>query len=562
MKLAWRLLIAASLLAVCVNTSLINHSNEENKNDNEDILQAKKQNFKEITVKMEVGYDTKEYPLDAKPIMNYVPNKGTLIEGCIIQQGSLIEDTNRTQSYVDKFPVSMHNRWYLFLGYKDSQYMIYREDKFKPFTSVRFTRAGMTSDILDLPLETISGKEDKHILFMRDMAEDNGPSLNKTSSLYIYVHPTTIIYHEIDFLGKSVKSMIYNTDNELSIIDAVTHNKKMFVVTSNSLEAFTVNENMMKKELEIIIPVNTVAQLGYSRGKLFVMTIKTADGGMELIANDKLSLEGYYTHLKGKHVDLIASGNRNYVVFVKDDFYQDKGSYYYLINPKASKPSSMVWQKIPEINTLHPKVFELRDRIHFIKDTEHKMYTKGALKTLIRLKNTLPLLGLLYWSYYQYPEEDQFLVVSDIASSGNLKVTSVNLTNPKVICPPRIGTVEKYEKFSVVMRKEKYNFEVLFQTTGTQGFISATLFDQVMCLLFGIAVAGFAYIWMQKAANDRDFERINKALAKRRGKVAEDESHEKDLLEEIEKKMDQEQYADVDVQDSLSDDDDDHDNRL
>lgn len=513
--------------------------------DAETSLQIKQMKLKKKKVRLDVNFDAKEYVMNPEPLMDYVPNKGSLIEGCVINQGELVEVQAHTKSFQGQFPVSMHNRWYKFLGYKDAEFLIYREDKFKPFKSVSFSRAGMNSEILGIDLKLISGKEDNQIIFMRDVAEENGPTENTTAAMYTYIYPTTIVYQEVNFLGKTVKSKVYNTDNELTMIDAVTSNKKMYVVTANSLEAYTVNENTMKKEYEYIIPVNSVSQMGFTKGGLYLITIKNSAGNMELVANDKLSLEGYYTHLKGKHITLFASGNKNYVAFIKDDFYQDKGTYYFIINPSVSKPSSLVFEKIPELDEMYSKVFELNTRIHFIKGTDHAMFTKGAKKSLVKLRNSLPLLGVLYWSWYQYLEEDKFLVVSDIGSNGNLKVMAVNLTNPKVICPPRLGSIERYEKFSVFTKTAQYDFDVLFKTTGVQNFVSGTYFDQAVCIILGIAVTGFAFIWLKRSINNRDFKRINEILKQRRETLVARETQTKkglDILDKINQKLEQDAF--------------------
>jgi hypothetical protein len=412
----------------------------------------------------------------------------------------------------------------------------------------------MTSENLDIDLNLISGKEDNKIIFMRDVAEENGPSLTNNAAIYTYIFPTTIIYQELNFLGKTVKSKVYNTDNELTLVDAVTSDKKMYVVTANSLETFTVNENTMKKENETIISINSVTQLGFSKGDLFLMVIKTANGGMELVANDNLSLEGYYTHLKGKQIILSDSGNKNYVVFVQDDIYQEKGTYYFIINPSVNKSSSLVFEKVPDIDTKFTQVFELNSRIHFIRDTEHAMFTKGAKKSTVKLRNTLPILGVLYWSWYQYLEEDKFLVVSDIGSSGNLKVMAVNITTPKVICPPRLGSVEKYEKFTVVTKTMQYDFEVFFKMTGTQNFVAGTPFDTAICFIFGVAFVGFAFICLKRSINNRDFKKVNKLLKERRV-LTEDERaaiQRKGILNKIEEKLENEAYREGDQSDSFS----------
>lgn len=159
-----------------------------------------------------------------------------------------------------------------------------------------------------------------------------------------------------------------------------------------------------------------------------------------------------------------------------------------------------------------------------------------------------------YWSYYQYLQEDKFLLVSDIGSMGSLKLIQVSLTNPKVVCPPRIGSVEKYEKFSVITKDFEYQFEVMFQTTGTQDFVYGSLFDQIMCLLFGIAIAGGVFLWFKKKLNDRDFKKFNAALARRRGllgdTVEENKEKEGDILDKIDEMAKEEAYADVDAEDS------------
>lgn len=341
--------------------------------------QIKKLTLKKKKIKLEVGYESKPFELDPTPILDYIPNKGTLIEGCVIQQGELIENPALTNSFVGKFPVSMHNRWHTWLNFKDGQFFIYREDKFKPFTITSLSRAGMLSDNLDVDLSLISGKEGDQIKFMRDTAQDNGPSANRTVSAYIYIEPKVIVYLELNFLGKSVKTKSYETDTLMNVVDSFALNKKMYVATGGSLEVYTVNENMMIKDKEIMIPVNSVRKIGFTRGKLFLF-VTSADGKMELVANNKFSLENAYVHLKAKSIDIFDSGNRNLVIFAQDDAYADRGTYYYIENPKANKSSSLVFEKIPEIKKRYKKVFELKGRIHFILDTEHAMYTKGSKK--------------------------------------------------------------------------------------------------------------------------------------------------------------------------------------
>lgn len=535
MKLALSLGVLASLCTV-----LLAQSDED--------VQLKKLIMKKKVVKLEVALETVTYEIAPTPILNIIANKGTLVEGCVIQQGELIENTTMTTSFVGKFPMGMEGRWHTWLNYKDGQFLLYREDKYRPFTITQFSRAGMLSDNLDIDLSIISGKEGDQIKFMRDITQENAPSSTRNVATYIYVHPNNIIYHEINFLGKSVKTKAYKTDNQLELIDSFAINKKLHVVTGGSLEIYNVDANTMVKEYETLIPVNSISQISYTRGKLYLF-VKRVDGMMHLVANTKFSLENAYLHLKAKYIKLMDSGNRNLVVFVQDDPYDKFARYYYIENPKANKSSSLVFAPIPELKKIYNKAFELKGRIHFIMGTEHAMYTKGGKTTTVSLKNTLPILGLSFWSYYQYLQEDKFVLVADINPSGNLKLVQASLTTPKVVCPPRIGSVEKYEKFSVLTKDYEYQFEVMFQTTGTQDFVNGTIFDQIVCVMFGVAIAGGVFLWFKKSLNDRDFKRFNAALKKKRGLTAtvvqEGPDQDGDLMDQIEEIVEKDGYDKV-----------------
>ena len=108
------------------------------------------------------------------------------------------------------------------------------------------------------------------------------------------------------------------------------------------------------------------------------------------------------------------------------------------------------------------------------------------------------------------------MTVSDVGETSNLKIASVNLTVPKVVCPPRLNSAELYVKFSVFNKKTQYDFDVVFHQTGYQDFIYGSIFEHVFCVLLAVATIYAAYVWLRKSINDKDFDKFNEVLARRR----------------------------------------------
>jgi hypothetical protein len=476
--------------------------------------QAKVVVLPKIKRRVEVSTNRREIELEPLPIMNWEEIKGKQIENCDIIQAKLHE-RNGTKFINGVFPVSLDKRWYRWIGYADAQFLIYREDRRSPLMSARFSRAGLTVDLWNIRADLIKDMEGGNIRLMRDTVEENGPNVGKNSALYLYVFPRTIVYQEINFLGKQVRVKEYQTDYDLLLLDAVAYNRRIYMIKTDSMLSLTVNEDKMMKNEEIPIPPNKIVHLGLTLGKVFIFVLNSEDG-MSLVASTTFSIDSVYTHIKGKRIRVYNAGNRSYVFFVLKDLFTGEGEYYYIVNQQATKPSSLVFEKIPELNTEYERVFEFRDRIHFIKGNQHEMFMKGSKKSLIKYTNNNPIIGVVYWSFFQYLEEDQFLTVADQQSNGILKLANIDVSKPLVSCPPRIGSIEKYEKFSVFNKKNEYQFEVVFLNTGKQDFIAGTFFEGVFCVLAGLAITFSFYIWYKRTLNNVNFEKMNLILKIRR----------------------------------------------
>lgn len=500
--------------AVCVLLLAgLSHSQSSN-NLNVFDEQAKKVVLPKIKRRIEVSVSRKEFELEPLPVMNWAEIKGKEIEHCDIIQARL-EERNGTQFVAGVFPVSLDKRWFRWVGYADAQFLIFREDRRSPIMSARFSRAGLTIDLWNIRPELIRDMEGTNMRLMRDTFEENGPGVGKNSALYLYVYPNVIVYQEINFLGKPVRVKEYQTDYELLLQDAVVYNKNIYMIKTDSMLSLIVNEDKMMKNEEVPIPPNKVVYVGLTLGRVFLFVLNSEDG-MSLVASSTFSIDNVYTHIKGKRIRLYNAGNRSYIIFITEDLFTGEGKYYYIINQQARKPSSLVFEKIPELKVPYDRIFELRDRIHFIKGTEHQMFMKGAQKSLIKYVNNNPIIGVVYWSFYQYLEEDQFLTVADQQSTGILKLANIDVTKPMVSCPPRIGSIEKYEKFSVFNKKNEYQFEVVFLNTGKQDFEHGTLFEALFCILAGLGVCFAFYVWYKRTLNDVNFEKMNIILRKRR----------------------------------------------
>lgn len=476
--------------------------------------QSKVVNLPKIKRRIEVSTKRKEFELDPQPIMDFAEIKGKQIEHCDITQ-SRLEERNGTQFINGIFPVSLDKRRIWWVGYADAQFLVFREDRRSPFMIARFSRAGLTVDLWNIRSELVRDMEGTNLRLMRDTVEENGPGIGKNSALYLYVFPRTIVYQEINFLGKPVRIKEYQTDYDLLLLDAVVFNKRIFMIKTDSMMSLTVNEDKMMKNEEIPIPPNKVSAIGFTSGQLFLFVLNSEDG-MSLVASSTFSIDSVYTHIKGKRIRLYNAGNRSYIVFVLEDLFTGFGTYYYIVNQQVTKPSSLVFEKIPELKSEVNRIFEFRDRIHFINGNQHNMFMKGSKKSLVKYVNNAPIIGVVYWSFYQYLEEDQFLTVADQQSTGILKLANIVVTKPVISCPPRIGSIEKYEKFSVFNKKNEYQFEVVFLNTGKQDFIHGTLFEGIFCVLSGIGVAFAFYVWYKRTLNDVNFEKMSNILKKRR----------------------------------------------
>lgn len=534
--------IVLGLMVLCLE-----HAWAQDNKDIEATAQNRKVVLPKVQVRIDVVLDKKEKVLDPLPIMDYKEIKGRQIEGCEILQGVLYENTTLTKYIRGVYPVSMDKRWYRWLRYTDAEFLIFREDKNSPIMCARFSRAGMTIDFWNINPSTIRGVDAKGIVLLRDTAEGNGPSPTRPSATYLYVWPKTLIYQEINFLGKTVRMKEYTADYELGLLDAVVYNKKMYMININTMVVFTIDQDKMLQENQTTIPPNLLVQVGYTMGRVFLFVLNDANG-MRLAASNGFNLDNVYTHLRGKYINLVKSGNRQFVIWVQEDMLTGTGKYYYIVNTNANKSSSLVFEPIPSINMQYTQIFEMNDRIHFVKDSQHVMFTKGSKKSLINFVNTQPILGLLYWSYYQYMSEDQFLTVADVESQGILKIASISFTPPKVVCPPRPSTYEKYEKFSVFNKKNEYQFEVVFHTTGVSDFVSGTIFQHAVCVLAGVAVVMLSYVLLRKTYNDKDAEALNNALsAKREAQDAQlpEEERRKSFLVDLGEEFDDEDDDEV-----------------
>lgn len=468
-------------------------------------------------IKLEVKEESVSKELKNWPVLNFKSINEHPIESCSVIQTEL-KETDKKEFIPNVFPLSMDKRWYYWLRYSDSEFMVFRENKYSRIYCARFSRGQVTVDFWNIDINVTYGKEEKDIILLRDKLEENGPSEKHQAITYLYVAPSTVVYHGINFLGRTAKTKVYKMDRELSLIDLIAYNKRIYMVNTFALIVMTVNEDKMIKDSEIIIKPNSVKQLAITNGKLFLF-IKSNVDSYELVANNVFDIEGGIVHLKAKKILIIPSGNRRYVFHVSDDSYSSKGKYYYIINPSVSKPSNLVFSEIPDIHDKYLEVFELHNRIHFVNGIKHQMYMKGSEKQTVRYEPKAPIVGMLYWSAYQYIAEDQFLLQQDKVAGKNavsqLRVASVYLTPPKVICTPRPSVVERYEKFSVYNRYKEYKFEVHFLTTGKANFQAASLFDITLCMLFGLLMVGLGYVCFKKTSNDRAFEIFNKTLIER-----------------------------------------------
>ncbi len=470
--------------------------------------------------RIDVEYDKKVFVLDPIPILNYREIKGKDIEGCEIQQGQLIENLP-AQFIRNKFPVGMDKRWNQWLRYTDAMFFIYREDKNSPINCATFSREGHTIDFWNIDFNIIKGIESKDMILLRDVIEETGPGVDGAASTFLYIAPKTMVYHQMNFLGRTVRSKVYTLDYDLSLIDAVAFNKRMYMINTYAMITMTINEDKMTKDEEVLITPNQFSQVGLTYGRVFIFVVKDSDG-YKIAANTKFTTEGLYYHsnLNGKKIVISKSGNRGLMVFVQEDEYNNKGTYYYIVNPGVTKPSGLVFEKVPEITDQYQRVFEMNDRIHFVKENRHVMFTKGSQKSLIKFVNTLPILGVVYWSTSQYLSEDRFLMLADQETSGILKLSTTTLTPPQIVCLPRLNSVERYEKFSVFNRMFEYRFDVVFHNTGNDDFEAGTFFQILTCILGGLAVLGCGWVCFLQHRNDRDELNLNKVIKKDKAQKA------------------------------------------
>ena len=477
-------------------------------------LQKKQLRLPVKKIRLDVEYDKKVFVLDPIPILNYREIKGKDIEGCEIQQGQLIENLP-AQFIRNKFPVGMDKRWFMWLRFTDSMFFIYREDKNSPINCATFSREGHTIDFWNIDFNVIKGIEGKDMMLLRDTIEETGPTVDGSASTFLYVAPKTMIYHQMNFLGKTVRSKVYTLDYDLSLIDAVAYNKRMYMINTYAMITMTINEDKMTKDDEVLISPNFFSQVGLTYGHIFIFVVKAADG-YKVAANSIFSTEGLYYHsnLSGKKIVITKSGNRQLIFFVQEDEYNNKGTYYYILNPGVTKPSGLVFEKVPEITDQYSRIFEMNDRIHFVKENRHVMFTKGSQKSLISFVNTLPIIGVVYWSTGQYLSEDRFVTLADQETNGIFKLSTTTLTPPQIVCLPRLNSVERYEKFSVFNRMYEYRFDVVFHNTGNDDFEAGTLFQILTCILGGVAVLACGWVCFLQHRNDKDELMLNKIIKK------------------------------------------------
>lgn len=470
------------------------------------------------TVQMEVFRENKEHLMDAVPYLDYREIKGRTIDTCEIVQGSFSEGPGGGFTDAKYFPVALDKRYYQWLRYADAEFLLFRDSEDTPIKCARFSRAGLQIDFWNIDEKIIENKLAKDIKIVKDLTEENGPSPTRNAATYLFVAPRHLIYHEINYLGRTVKVKNYQLDNDIVLQDMIVISKKVYLVTPTAMITLAVNEDKMMKEGEILIPPNTIQKVAATSGQIFLFTRMASDGHtMVVSANNKFINYDDYIHLTGRKIDLIKAGNRSYLVFIIDDpndIIHNLGTYYWIKNPGAKKASSLVFEKIPEMREKVDHVFELSDRIHFIKGSKHWMYTKGSKKQLVMYKNPLknPILGLVYWSTFQKLEEDKLLLVQDVLNQGVIKVAPLVFNPPKVICAARENKYERYEKFTVYTSKKEYDYEIVFHTTGSGDFVSGSLFEIVFACCLAISLMALSYLCMKRSINDRDFRRLNAAL--------------------------------------------------
>ena len=160
----------------------------------------------------------------------------------------------------------MDKRWYKWLRYSDAQYFIFRENVDGMIYCARFSRSGFTVDFWNININILRGKGKKDLILLRDTLEENGPSVNKNTATYLYVAPRTLVYQEINFIGRSVKVKEYTTDYDLGMIDAVVYNRRVYMIKDTAMIIMTVNDDKMTKDQETRIPPNKVSMLGFTVG--------------------------------------------------------------------------------------------------------------------------------------------------------------------------------------------------------------------------------------------------------------------------------------------------------
>ena len=403
----------------------------------------------------------------------------------------------------DGWPRALERRaLVMWLKYNDMCFFVYRSNTKSPIMISKFSRVGLQKDFWKLGT-IINDKA--NLIIARDKSESNGPSVNKTGVVYIYIPPNIVIYHEMNEHGNTVTKKIYHADVNLRTVDFVAWKRNLYIISPDRMFHFMVREDQLRKEkLLSNFTENAYKQIGMTQGGVFLYVRRYREGE-RLYAHENFTDQLGHLHLQGKKVRLQNCGDQSYVVWV-EGVGAKRSSYYYLSNTHVKRAVSMEFVEIKGIKKRYANAVQLEDRIHFYDNLDHAMYVKGSDKGIVRFPASNPIVGVWYHSIYQYLEEDMFLLVKDVDGKmkGRLSLTPVRLTEPRVVCVNEKDAVETYLKFVVYTRTKRYRFSVKITGNGNGLYVGTTYFKIAWCFAIIFFCLLISYCCMKKARADKE----------------------------------------------------------
>jgi len=485
-------------------------------------------------IKLEVGEEKQTYVFDPQ-VLTYYQFLGQLTdtqrEVCTLQQAKYYYDTEKIQTF-DNWPVLMNRmKPKVWFSYIDANYLIYRTNPYSPVYIATFAKYGYELDFWKLG-EYLDGKDG--VTIFRDKSDINGPTEDKRVATYIYYPQRTFLYHEMTERGDTYRVRHYTTDIDLNAIDMIAISNRIYVISPERIFVFHVNEDKIKKELELadFNEINKYKLLGLTQGKVFFFVQKvTGKNTYELYANDNFTTaQTGMSYLEDTEIHILLGGHQYVFQTIS---IEGRIRYWYIKNPTATRFFSLEFTEIQGITEKYTSIVYLNDRIHFFSPNtlSHSMYLIGTDQGIVKFPTSKPILGILYDYFDQPMENDRFLLVDDKVTytteereipddkatsgshskkvkvvvskrEGRVSVVPIKIAPPQVTCSAGPKTLEYNLKLYIITRAKRYYVNIHVLKKGVHAVSKSRFVYKMWALVLGIAVTLITYCcWVYQKVN-------------------------------------------------------------